>query len=288
MPADPLLVRRVWQHLRARDTRPRPALPAGRGELRVTDGVQARDEDGGGTYAELWIYDEIGYYGITATYVVQELLQIGSPTIRVHINSPGGDAFDSFAIYNALIDHPAQIQVTVDALAASGASIVAMAGDQVTMKRASQMMIHDASGITIGNEADHLDTADLLGRVSDELAGIYAARAGGEPAGWRALMRAETWYSAGEAVSAGLADSTAIAPAKDDDRELAARFDLALTSFLYAGRAQAPAPRHPECAGVPAGQPPPGASPPSAPAEALTDPFAQLAATLGGLTKEAV
>ncbi len=284
MPVDQQLVRRVWQHLRARDTRPRPQLPAGRGELKVVDALADPD---GGAYAELWIYDEIGMWGIPATDVVARLLMIGAPTIHVHINSPGGDFFDGLAIYNALMDHPATIAVTVDALAASAASFIAMAGDTITMNRGSQMMIHDASGLTLGNEADHLEMASVLGRVSDEMAAIYAARGGGDQAGWRALMRAETWYSAGEAVSAGLADTTALAAAEQQaEAEVAARFDLNLTSFMYAGRAHAPTPG----LGVspPAGPAPIPPIPPIPAGSGPLDPFAQLAATLGGLAKEAV
>lgn len=223
----------VWAHLRNRDQRPRAALPDGRGELRITN------EAG---HAEIYLYDEIGFWGIPATYFVEQLIGIAASRITLHINSPGGDVFDGIAIYNALIDHPAAVDVRVDGLAASAASFIAMSGDAVVMNRASQMMIHDASGLCIGNAGDMGEMQALLDRVSDTIASIYAARAGGDLSGWRDAMRAETWYSAAEAVEAGLADS---AVAEKTAEAPAARFDLAMTAFHFAGRAQAPRPAMP-------------------------------------------
>ena len=232
----------VWRHLRNRDQRPRPALPENRGKLRV-ENLTAD------TTAEVYIYEEIGYWGVTAQDFVDVLRNVNASSIDLHINSPGGDVFDGVAIYNALADHPATVNVYVDGLAASAASFIAMAGDTVVMNRASQLMIHDASGFCIGNAADMAIMQGLLDRVSDTIAGIYSAKAGSDVAFWRDLMRAETWYSSAEAVTAGLADSAADAPEADPDEEKqdepAARHDLALTSFLYAGRAQSPAPPAP-------------------------------------------
>lgn len=162
--------------------------------------------------AELRVYDELGGWGVPAAdYIDQldELRDVAELTVR--INSPGGSVFEGIALYNALRNHPAAVHVYVDALAASAASFVAMAGDTITMRRGSQMMIHDALAITLGNEADHRQMADLLAKQSDNIADIYAARTGESRAVWRKRMRAETWYLAGEAVDAGLADRT------DDD-----------------------------------------------------------------------
>src|SRR5690606_38136643 len=124
------------------------------------------------------------------------------------------DVFDGVAIYNALRDHPADVAVRVDGLAASAASFIAQAGDKVTMNRGSQLMIHDAWGLCIGPAADMRETAALLDRVSDTIAGLYAARAGGTVEDWREAMLAESWYSAEEAVEANLADE--VVPAKGD------------------------------------------------------------------------
>jgi ATP-dependent protease ClpP protease subunit len=231
IPAD--LMSGVWAHLRNRDTRPRPNPAEGRGRVKVTNHA---------TGPEMWIYDEIGYWGITASDVVAELSALGSAaTLTVHMNTPGGDVFDGIAIYNALADHPATVTVVVDSLAASAGSFIAMAGDTVRMNRSSQMMIHDASGLCIGNSADMAEMQTMLDRISDTIASMYAARAGGDTASWRGLMQAETWYSADEAVAAGLADETATEQADaDPEAALVAAFDL--TCFHYAGRDESPGP----------------------------------------------
>jgi ATP-dependent protease ClpP protease subunit len=152
------------------------------------------------------LYDAIGDFGVSPREFVADLRGITAPVIELHINSPGGLYYDGLVLYNALVDHPARVEAIVDGLAASAASFVLQAADHRTMNRHSELMIHDALMITFGNEADHLDSVAQLGRVSDQIAGIYTSRAGGSPAGWRAAMREETWYSAAEATDAGLAD----------------------------------------------------------------------------------
>lgn len=160
-------------------------------------------------FAEVMIYDEIGYFGITANDFVKELAGLQADRLNVHLNTPGGEVFDGIAIYNALKSHPAEVHVTVDSLAASIGSVIAMAGDRIVMARNSTMMIHDGMGIAIGNAADMRELADLLDKTSDNIASIYAERSGKPADHWRGLMRAEQWYSAEEAVGAGLADEVA-------------------------------------------------------------------------------
>jgi ATP-dependent protease ClpP protease subunit len=158
--------------------------------------------------AEVFIYDEIGgSFGVSADEFVQDLQNIDADNIDVRINSPGGSVFDAIAIYNALVKHPANVTTYVDALAASAASIIAMAGDQCVMMVGSQMMIHDALGAELGNAAMMREMADFLDRQSDNIASIYTNRAGGEVSDWRNRMLAETWLFADEAVAIGLADS---------------------------------------------------------------------------------
>ncbi|MFD2763935.1 head maturation protease, ClpP-related [Micromonospora eburnea] len=152
------------------------------------------------------LYDVIGEWGISAREFVRDLRGITAPVIDLRINSPGGLIYDGFVIYNALRDHPARVEATVDGLAASAASWVLQAAEHRVMNRHSELMIHDGLALTIGNEADHLETAAQLGRLSDNIASIYATRAGGSADDWRAAMRAETWYTAAEAAAAGLAD----------------------------------------------------------------------------------
>lgn len=161
------------------------------------------------TSAEVSIFDEISPWGITAEAFVRDLKALDVKTIDLRLNTPGGLVFDGITIYNALRDHPATVNVTVDGVAASIGSIIAMAGDTITMNRGTHMMIHDPSGGVIGNAKDMRDMADTLDKVADTMAGLYADRAGGEPKDWRAVMLAETWYTADEAVAAGLADRVA-------------------------------------------------------------------------------
>ncbi|MBH1939135.1 Clp protease ClpP, partial [Streptomyces sp. AV19] len=152
------------------------------------------------------------------------------------------------------------------------ASVIAMAGDRIVMQPHSQMMIHDGSGLCVGNAADMRDMADLLDRQSDNIAGIYAERAGGTVKQWRTRMLAETWYSAQEAVEAGLADEVAKPgrPGREEgepgDRPVANSWDLSV--FRHAGREQAPAPDVPrlaDTAGSELDEPPPDTPPEGVP-----------------------
>lgn len=159
------------------------------------------------------IYEEIGGWGVTAGEFVEQLRSVATPTIDLHINSPGGSVFDGVAIYNALSQHPATVNGYVDGLAASAASFIAQACDSITMNPGSMMMVHDAIGMTWGNALDHTTMAGLLTQVSDSIADLYAKRAGGTAADWRAVMENNggegKWYTAREAVDAGLADKVA-------------------------------------------------------------------------------
>jgi ATP-dependent protease ClpP protease subunit len=194
----------VSRYLAARDARIQELRPTDpRPRLEVVNKADSGP-------AVLRIYDAIGgWFGITATDVAEALDDIAPDRdLVVRINSPGGDVFDGTAIYNLLRSRAGQVDVMVDGLAASAASFISMAGDTITMNRGTQMMIHDAIGFTIGNAADHREQVALLDRISDEIAGIYTARAGKTVAEWRERMLATTWYSAAEAVEAGLADET--------------------------------------------------------------------------------
>lgn len=214
---------------RLRTARPVAKLKQGR-----TDWYKMRNLSD--SSAEVLIYDEIGYWGVTAQDFVNDLNALDVSQIDVRINSPGGEVYDGIAIHGAIQRHPANVTVYVDALAASAASFIAMAGDKVVMARNSEMMIHDASTIAIGNADDMREVVDLLERVSENIADIYAQKAGGEVADWRAKMKAETWYSAQEAVDAGLADEVAAS----DSKETTDAWDLSI--FNYTKRGDAPAP----------------------------------------------
>ena len=156
--------------------------------------------------AEVDIFDAIGWYGVDAGQFARDVRALDAQQITVNINSPGGDVFDGVTILNALRQHPARTVANVMGLAASAASFIACGCDEVVMAENSTLMIHDASGIVIGNAQDMTEMAAVLDQISDNIASIYAAKAGGAPENWRAVMRGEKWYTAQVAVDAGLAD----------------------------------------------------------------------------------
>lgn len=198
------------------------------------------DSDG---VATIRLYDPVDSwgedFGVSAKEFVTALDGLGSDVkeIRLHINSPGGEVFEGIAIMNALRNHPARVVAIADGLAASAASFIACSADTLIMGRNSELMIHTAWGICIGDADDMRDLAGKLDHMNDNIASIYAAKAGGTTADWLSPMRAETWYSADEAVAAGLADRVETAePAAAENH-----FDLSV--FTYAGRAAAPDPK---------------------------------------------
>jgi ATP-dependent Clp endopeptidase proteolytic subunit ClpP len=153
------------------------------------------------------IYDEIGFWGVSAADFIKDLLQ-NDGDIELHINSPGGDIFDGVAIYNTLKQRSGLVEVVIDGLAASAASFIAQAAtpEMLFVAPHAQMMIHDGFAMAIGNAKDLRETAELLDKTSDNIAAIYAERTGRDQSYWRERMRAETWYSDQEAVDSGLAD----------------------------------------------------------------------------------
>lgn len=191
--------------------------------------------------ADVYIFDTIGESfwggGISAQSFIDEIKNIATPAIKVHVNSTGGNFFDGVAIMNSLRAHPSRVTVQVDGLAASAASVIAMAGEEIVMSIGSQMMIHEASGGVMGTAADMQQFAALLESSNASMAEIYADRAGGTVADWRAAMKVETWYTAQEAVDAGLANKVDKSKPAED---IAARFDLSV--FAHAGREAAPPP----------------------------------------------
>ena len=166
--------------------------------------------------ATLRLYDYIdsdgGYWGISANEVAEALDAIDGDVERIElrINSGGGAVWDGLAILNTLRAHEAPVTAVVDGVAASAASFIAVACDEVVMMPQSRMMIHDALGLCIGQAVDMREYADFLDDASDNIAEIYAQRAGGSTEDWRQTMSAKgllgQWYSAQEAVDAGLAD----------------------------------------------------------------------------------
>ncbi|MGW5616271.1 head maturation protease, ClpP-related [Streptomyces sp. NPDC003877] len=186
--------------------------------------------------AELFLYDEIGGWGTLAEDFIAELKAVTSPKLRVRVSSPGGSVFEGVAVANALRAHSAEVTVQVDSIAASIASVIAMAGDRVVMQPQAMLMVHDASGLCMGNAQDMADMAALLDKISGNIADAYVAKAGGDRDDWRQVMKAETWFTAEEAIAAGLADEVLPQrgkPETAEDEPTMRQFDL--TAYGYTG-----------------------------------------------------
>jgi ATP-dependent Clp endopeptidase proteolytic subunit ClpP len=185
-------------------------------------------ENKAGPVAEIRIYDEIWFLGITAEDIARELDEITASEILVAINSPGGDVFDAIAIYNLLRAHSATVTTRVDGIAASAASVIAQAGAKRQMMSSAQMMIHEPWGIAVGPASEHREFADLLDRQTDVLAGIYAQRSGREVKYFADLLREgkDVWMTDAEAVAEGLADEVIEAAGEDAGAQAAARTKL--------------------------------------------------------------
>ncbi|QKY80164.1 capsid maturation protease [Mycobacterium phage Jung] len=200
------------------------------------------------TVAQVDIYDEIDWYwGVTAKNFRNELkaLPDSVDTIELHINSPGGDVYEAIAIMNSLRQHKARVVTTVDGYAASSAGFIAVgASDELIIAENSELMAHLPWAFMVGDAHDMRKMADDLERIGRNIASIFAARAGGSVDEWIDVLTAETWWSAQEAVDAGIADKVLAAPKRDAKNAARNRFDLSV--FNHAGRSQAPAPRIPQ------------------------------------------
>lgn len=186
---------------------------------------------------EILIYGEIGG-DVVASSVVSELKGIEDDEVTLRINSPGGDVYEGLTIMNALRSHSATVTAVVEGLAASAASFIAVGGaDRVVMRPTAELMIHEAMSFIGGNAAEMSRVVDDLDRISANLSTVYAERSGGDPAEWRERMRAETWFSAEEAVAAGLADAV-----EDGRAAVAAVTGRVTNHFKYRGRSVAPSP----------------------------------------------
>ncbi|TDE34134.1 head maturation protease, ClpP-related [Antarcticimicrobium sediminis] len=156
-----------------------------------------------------FVGDDFWDEGFTSTQVLDALAEIGADAdVTVRINSGGGFSHEGIAIYNALARHKGRVIVEVDAIAASAASIIAMAGDDIVMRRGADMMIHDPSGVTFGTAADHEQAVTRLNHHANSMVGIYAEQSGEDPAAIRSDMKAEIWLNGEEAVARGYATAT--------------------------------------------------------------------------------
>ncbi|MBG2802683.1 Clp protease ClpP [Proteus mirabilis] len=164
--------------------------------------------------ADIYIYDEIGGWGISARRFTEDLLSLGNLShINLHIHSPGGEVFDGIAIYNQLKNHSATITVYIDGLAASMASVIAMVGDTVIMPKNAMMMIHKPWGVSWGDANDMREYADLLDKLENVLIPAYVAKTGKTTEEMTAMLEQETWLDGDECVEHGFADKV-IEPVK--------------------------------------------------------------------------
>ncbi|MCP3721737.1 Clp protease ClpP [Paraburkholderia sp. CNPSo 3272] len=195
--------------------------------------------------ATLYIYDAIvadddtAYWcgGVSAQSLVPEIRNIKGGTLNLRINSPGGDVFAAQSIVAAIRDTGAKVVAHIDGFAASAATVIASAADEVIMSDGAMYMIHCGWTMAIGNSKDMTDTAALLDKVDGVIAGQYAKRSGKSADEMKAFMEAETWFTAQEAVDVGLADSIA-----ESATQAQASWDLSAYANAPKIAASAPAP----------------------------------------------
>lgn len=183
----------------------------------------------------IWLYDAIAsdedeayWLGGIAPLTFIKALQACDGPVTLKINSPGGSVFGAQAMVQAMREFPHLITAQIDAIAASAASVIAVECGRCVMVPGSQMMIHKAWGMVIGNEDDLRQTANLLAKIDGQIAASYARKTAGDAQAFEGLMRSETWFTAEEAVAQGLADEV-----KDSNTQRAqAKWDL--SAFLNA------------------------------------------------------
>lgn len=170
--------------------------------------IKALTNAQGAAVAEIRIYDEIGFWGTDAKSFIAQLDEAATSAaeVIVAVNSPGGDVFDAFAIYNALRRYAGKVTARIDGVAASAASLVAMAGDQIVMPENAMLMIHNPWTVAAGSAADLRSTADMMDKARDGILAAYRSKSGQSDEDIVAMMDAETWLTALEAQALGFCD----------------------------------------------------------------------------------
>lgn len=156
--------------------------------------------------AEIWIYDEIGAYGISAKGFLEELQGVKGKKLDVRINSPGGSVFDGIAIFNALERQKENITVYVDGIAASIASLIALAGEKTIIAENGLFMIHNPFALAIGDHNEMAKTAEILNKIREAMLNSYSNKTGRSREALIDLMEKETWFTADEALENGFVD----------------------------------------------------------------------------------
>tara|TARA_R110002051_G_scaffold91223_1_gene160380 strand:+ start:599 stop:1633 length:1035 start_codon:yes stop_codon:yes gene_type:complete len=170
--------------------------------------------------ADVYIFNEIGTYGITAQDFISDIKDLKDTPINLHVNSIGGDVFDGMAIYNVIKRREARTTVYIEGIAASIATIIALGADEVIMAENSLFMIHNAWGGAMGEAKDMRKTADTLEKISSELTDIYMKKTGLSYEALAEMMDEETWLNAQEAFDYGFIDTIS------DSIKVAAKYDV--------------------------------------------------------------
>lgn len=170
--------------------------------------------------ADVYIFDEIGTFGLTAQSFIEEIKSYKDTPMSLHINCVGGDVFEGMAIYNVLKKRTARTTVYIEGIAASMGSVIALAGDDVVMAENSLFMIHNAWGGAMGEATEIRKTAALLDKISGEIADIYTKKTNLPYNRVKEMMDEETWLSADEAFNLGFIDSIS------DAIKVAAKYDV--------------------------------------------------------------
>ena len=173
-----------------------------------------------GDIVDVYIFDEIGTFGMNAQSFIDEIKAFKNSPINLHINCVGGDVFDGMAIYNILKKRTAETTVYIEGIAASMGSVIALAADRVVMAENSLFMIHNAWGGANGEAKDMKKTAALLDKISDEIADIYMKKTKLPYDRVKEMMDEETWLNADEALELGFIDSIS------DAIKVAAKYDV--------------------------------------------------------------
>jgi ATP-dependent protease ClpP protease subunit len=226
-----------------------PPRAGERTPLRAQIGASEPDDAG---VVTMRLYDPIDswgdMWGVSASEFAAALDEVpDAKEIRLHINSPGGEVYEAIAILNQLRQHPATVTAIVDGLAASAASFIATGADRVIMGQNAQLMVHDAWGVCVGAAVDMRDLADRLDQLSNNIASIYQAKAGGTVQDWRNVMLNETWYTPRRLSRPG---SPIASTARRGGRHPGGKAAFDLSRFKHKGRAKAPAPLQPRRPGA--------------------------------------
>ena len=171
-------------------------------------------------YADVYLYDEIGSYGMSAKDFVNDMKELDGRDIYLHINCAGGEVFDGMAIYNTLKKYDGKVIAYIEGIAASMGSVIPLAADEIIMSENSLLMIHNAWGGIMGEAEDMRKTAQLLDKLSGEIANIHTKKTGLDLVTVQQMMDDETWFNAEEAFEYGFIDRVS------DAIKVAASFDI--------------------------------------------------------------